>query len=85
MNTIIIWDQCGEDDIKFAVIDGDHSRLNGSYLNGTMLDPELDEELNRIIFGGNDSGELAVEMLEDFPHEAYTPGKTSVICCGFIP
>lgn len=91
MKTIIIYDQCGQCSIEFAIVDGDKSHLNGVYLNGTgeggdQTDYDaLCDELSAIFYDSEQDDGIAKgapERLPDFP-VLNEPHK--VIVCGFIP
>ena len=74
MNTIIIYDQCGEADLQFYVLDGDYSHLNKVYINGCDND-ELVNEVSSIIEN---------KGLAQFPVKDCLP-DTKVIVVGFLP
>ncbi len=79
MHTIIIYDQFGEDDIQFNVLEGDYSHLDRVFVNSTH---EKADELYELIFDFD--GNYKVEKLPKFPLELVTP-DTKVIVAGFIP
>lgn len=83
MNTIIIYDQCGEKPLQFYSVEGDYSKFNNIYINRAAededLQPELDalyEELDLFITG--------LEPMPMFPIALVMP-ETIVITCGFLP
>lgn len=83
MKTVMIYDQCGQDDIKFAVLDGDYSHLNGAYINSTETSDDVAEELSDLLYDP-ESGNNRVELLEHFPIDAVKNGAI-VIVAGFLP
>ena len=92
MKTIVIWDSCGEEPLKFFVVYEDKSHLNGCYINGAH--EEAVDELYTIL-GYNEDGIPKVEMLSEFPINelGYLDDNdvmlfdplVKVITCGFIP
>ncbi len=85
MKTIIIWDSIGEEDIKFYVVEGDHTELNNVYVNSTKHDNYSEEELEV-------AQDALMKLVGDFPPEARFPTNvilsfpdTKVIVAGFIP
>lgn len=82
MNTIVIWDQCGQDAIKFFVLKGDYLHLHEIYL-GSVDNQEKQDELNELL-SYDDLGQPKVKMVDKFPYGTYQYGDI-VIVCGFIP
>lgn len=82
MNTIFIYDQCGEGPIRFFVLDGDYSHLDGAYVNHFELAETVQEELCGILF--NDEGEERHKMSDKFPLAAVQE-DTKVVIIGFLP
>lgn len=86
MKTIVIWDQVGEDQIRFFVLEGDFSRLNRIYINTYFgrdkTSEEKAEELNEIVYDAN--GKCRVSLLDSFPVELVEK-DTIVISAGFFP
>lgn len=75
MNTIIIYDQCGEADITFYIVEGDKSHLNKIYINACDQDEALQDELYELI--------QKYTAIKDFP--IYQIGReTRVIVAGFL-
>ena len=92
MKTIVIWDQCGQADISFFVVQGDKSHLNNLYIGGYITE-EQEDEINQMI-AYNDDGNPQVKMLMQFPTYELSyinNGRTvfdfdvKIITCGFIP
>lgn len=83
-NTIIIWDQCGENPITFFWTEGDYSKLAGTYINSGE-DEDKEEALNVLLAWDKGSGEPTLETFEYFPHNKYKAGETAIIVCGFVP
>lgn len=79
MNTIIIWDECGESPVTFIVLEGDYSHLNNKYINSAEADSE---ELYELMY--NVDGEFNQIQFDAFPLECVNK-DTKVIVCGFIP
>ena len=85
MKTIVIWDCCGEESIRFFIVNGNYSYLDRLYINTYYDDEEgqkLLDELNNLVF--NEDGSYKVEMLETFPSHEVT-GGAAVIVAGFLP
>jgi len=89
MKTIMIYDQLMEQPIKFLVLDGDYSRLNGIYINQWYDDEEketkeaLMDELSDLIYN-RETGQEHIEFLDSFPVYA-VESDTIVIVAGFLP
>ena len=79
--TIFIYDSCGEEAIKFKVLDGDYSHLDKVYVNVGDY-PSLEDEVVALFCP---DGSAVEHMLGAFPHEEYAPGETAVVVVGFIP
>ena len=79
MNTIFIYDESYAE-IRFFVLDGDYSHLEGVYIN-TCEDKERVEELDDIIF--DEDGDFKIELYDRFPVDKVKP-DTKVIVCGLI-
>ena len=89
MKTIVIWDMCGQEPIKYFIADGDLSRLNGLYINTyTEKTPEgrkkekLLTELSKLTY--DKEGNFLQTLLSDFPVQAVKDGAL-VIVAGFLP
>jgi len=78
--TVVIWDSCGVEAIRFFVVDADITHLNDVYINSTDSSYEAQEELNKRLF--DDEGR-ELPYLRDFPVEAVKNGA-SVIVAGFM-
>jgi hypothetical protein len=78
--TVVIWDNCGAEPIRFAVIDRDVSHLDGAYLNAADNDSDKEDEL-LVLFCSEPS---KVDLLEAFPVDAVKDGA-KVITAGFLP
>ena len=85
MKTIIIFDQCGQEDIKFFVIDGDYRHLDRIYVN-SYINEEKTNELCDLIFDEG-SGEIKLESFPNFPVNALFNDHSGVfvIVAGFLP
>ncbi len=89
MKTVVIWDQCGTEQIKFFVADGDLTRFNLLYINtytektssGRKMEKLLNE-LNKLVY--DQAGNTLVKFLDDFPADEVKTGA-KVIVAGFLP
>ena len=77
--TVLIFDQYGEQPICFIVVDGDCRKYNGCYIN---TDHENSDDLGRFLY--TEDGEFKHKKLKKFPRKAVKRGAY-VIVCGFIP
>lgn len=82
MKTVLIYDQCGQENVKFAVIEKDVSHLSGIYINNSENDLELEDEISDLLYDKN--GESLVELSKEFPVQAVIE-SAKVIVCGFLP
>jgi hypothetical protein len=82
IKTIVIWDQIGQDDIKFAILDGDYSELDGVYINNSLQEPDDVNRLSDLIY--DDSGREIAAFVDKFPVELVKEGAV-VIVAGFLP
>lgn len=82
MKTVIVWDQCGQEDVQFAVVEGDYRELHRIYINNAHQEQEDQDRLNDLIYG--EEGEVIVRLLSDFPVDAVKEGAC-VIVAGFLP
>lgn len=82
MKTVIIYDQCGEDDIKFRVVDGDFTHLQGKYVNSVDTSDAEADEINTVVFDEN--WHLLGDFTTEFPVEAVREGA-KVVVIGFLP
>jgi hypothetical protein len=80
--TIVIWDQIGQDDIKFAILDGDYSELDGIYINNSLQEPEDVNRLSDLIY--DDNGREIATFVDKFPVDLVKEGAV-VIVAGFLP
>jgi hypothetical protein len=85
VETVIIYDQVGQEDISFLVVPGDVSHLHGTYINYSS-DYENIDELDKLIYKYNEKGEyIGIKpRLTEFPVDAVKRGA-KVIVCGFMP
>jgi hypothetical protein len=82
MKTVIIYDQCGQEDISFAVVDRDVTHLAGIYVNNCNQDAALCDELCDMFY--DDQGRCIIPLSSEFPVDAVKAGAP-VITCGFLP
>lgn len=81
--TVFIYDQCGEDDLTFFVLDGEFERMSGMYINNMKNDKQVEEELLSLLF--NEDGDYNdLNRSNSFPYDAVKNGAT-VITIGFLP
>jgi hypothetical protein len=83
MKTIIIYETF-TDPIKFYVIDGDYSHLNGVYSNGDAEETAQDE-LNNLVFNEDWTYKPAYNDFPQHVFEEHNACAVSVIVCGFLP
>jgi len=82
MKTVIIYDQCGQEDIKFFILEGDYRKFHNKYINSVDNPPKLDEELYTILYTSD--GVLKQSYVKEFPVEAVRDGA-EVVIIGFFP
>jgi hypothetical protein len=82
MKTVLIWDECGQQDIMFVVLDGDYSELDGIYINNAGQEQEDQDRLNDLIYDTH--GEVIADFVKAFPVDAVKEGAC-VIVAGFLP
>lgn len=75
-NTIIIYDQCGQEPLSFAWKEGHYLKFHECYLNSSDLDEKTQDELTAFI--------ETCDFMPRFPLELVTSG-TIVIVIGFFP
>ena len=78
MKTVIIYDDC-EANLRFFLVEGDLSHLDGKYVNGDATQTEADEIMKHT---------LDPETGHCLPHLEHFPVAelfSVVIVCGFIP
>lgn len=80
MKTVLIYDQCGESDLKFSVVDGDWSKFNNVYVNSVF---DISTELCDILFPDGSEG-ISIELRDEFPVDAVRNGA-NVVVIGFLP
>lgn len=91
MKTVMIYDQCGEQELQFFIFEGDHSRLNKVYINTDSPSESEDEdyekrkdELLLLLYKSEGLSEFSVPILKEFPVDAVKDGAI-VIVAGFAP
>jgi len=82
MNTIIIWDSCGVEEIKFFNLLGDYSRFNNCYINSVDCSSEILDEMLDLFYPNNKS--LEPTPLYDFP-KSLVFENTVIVACGELP
>lgn len=83
MKTIIIWDTCGEDQIRFLSAEGDHRNLDQVYINQSDSDETAQDELNDLV--NKLTNHWQDRMPVSFPVAAFNPATDFVIVAGFLP
>lgn len=81
MKTVTIYDDKCEA-IRFSVVDGDLSHLDGVYFNDTIDEKKINE-LSCIIFDA-ETGRERIEFTEVPPVDAIKDGA-KIIVCEFMP
>ena len=81
MKTVIIFDQL-DAEILFFVLDGDHTDLDGAYINSTGTPDNEADELHKRLY--NKNGSFKVVSTKTFPVQAVKDGAF-VIVAGFLP
>ena len=91
--TILIWDQMGQEDLQFYVIDGDKTALADVYINRCEpegISPEdweaKQDELETIFY--NEDGNQFIKPEECFPAHLggeIQAGTCAVVVCGIVP
>ncbi len=82
--TVFIYDQCGESEISFFVKDGDFSHMHKTYVNSTLSDRVIEQELLDMLFQEDGDFNPDTEILKEFPLSEVIAGATVVIV-GFLP
>lgn len=82
MKTVLIYDQCGQEPLKFRVVDGDYSHLEGKYGNCTLTTEKESDEINELVF--NKDWYLLEDFTQTFPTQAVVEGA-KVVIIGFLP
>lgn len=82
MKTVLIYEQFGVNPLSFLVLKGDHTYLDGVYINATDCDEKLQEKLSKIIY--DKDGQERHKMRTKFPTKAVREGA-KVAICGFLP
>lgn len=81
--TVVIWDQLGQEPIKFFVTDDKRFKnLNNIYINDSNADPKKEKLLGSLMY--DDNGKCKVRFLGEFPNDEVAAGA-DVIVCGFLP
>ena len=77
----MIYGTFGEEPIRFAVLNGDYTHLDGCYINVTEDEAKVDE-LSNLLF--NEDGNYKISFKAKFPRKVVVNGA-KVIVCGFAP
>jgi hypothetical protein len=83
MKTVFIFDRSYEADIKFFVVDGDHSRFDGVYLGDWS---DLSVELNNLLYAfdeDEDKLKFKFKFVDKFPVSEVLDGA-KVIISGYV-
>lgn len=81
MKTVMIFDSCGETELRFYVLEGNYSHLNNVYIN-SCHDEDLEIELRELLY--TETFDEKCNYSEQFPIEEINQ-DTVVIVCGFTP
>lgn len=87
MKTVMIWDECGQEPIRYVVLEGDFRKFDRVYVNTYTKDKkeqELQRELCALVYDEH-TGEKLHEMTEEFPVNAVSRDYAFVIVAGFLP
>jgi hypothetical protein len=82
--TVFIYDQCGESEISFFVKDGDYSHMHKTYVNSTLADRAIEQELLDMLFKEDGDFNEETQILKEFPLDNVISGAIVVIV-GFLP
>lgn len=80
LKTIVIWDSCGQESIKFFTLDGDRRDLNQVYINACE-NQDGQKRLNKVL-AYDKHGKPKVTLLDEFP---IVERVDYVIVAGFMP
>lgn len=80
--TVLIYDQLGQDELKFLVVEGDYRHLHGVYSNSTKTTKEQEDQINTLVF--NEEWYLKDGFVTEFPTQAVIDGAY-VVTIGFLP
>lgn len=80
MKTVLIFDECGQSQIQFAVVDGDWTEFNHVYVN-TYESTKSDELCAKLY---DDFGNFLLDLQDDFPTQAVIDGAP-VVVVGCLP
>jgi hypothetical protein len=97
VKTLIIWDNC-EANLRFRLVDGDYSHLDGKYVNSAGLDEKVEKEIMELTLDPETGHTLPmdehwpherlkcfIEFIDNYGQRRYDPAELKVIVCGFIP
>ena len=82
MKTVLIYDQCGQEPIKFYVLEGNYSHLDGVYINEADSQEHLQDELSNLMY--TEKGRVIPMEHGCFPTHEVKNGAP-VIVAGFLP
>lgn len=84
MKTIVIWDEC-EANIKFFVLEGNYSHLNGVYINSVLSKEKHQDELSKLVYC-QDTGEIKLPILKEFPIKLLAQREMfCIVVAGCVP
>lgn len=93
--SLVIFDQCGQYELQFYVVEGDQTKFQNVYINGGPVEgfkgtdedwDALIEELNVLFYDEN--GEKVIHPEPSFPTHLgaeIQAGTCAVVVCGFFP
>ena len=95
MKTLIIFDSVGQDELRYVIVDGDRSQLQGVYVNQCVpegTDEEEWEKLTHEVFlincdeEGNSNGDMTSEFPMAQLKKLWEQGEeVKTATCGFLP
>ena len=85
MKTIVIWDSCGEEGIKFCILEGNHYQLNNLYINDANLPDDSASILEETFLNEYGTFKREIIWLPEFPREVMLQDLCKVIVCGILP
>lgn len=88
MITVIVWDMCGVEPLRFIAVNADVTHLDGIYINHCDQPQDKQEELLKLIYKEDGRYRENIKMFDKFPtRQVLNQGKgnVSVITAGFLP
>lgn len=79
--TVVIWNEFGELDLGWFVVDGDYTELDRVYINSSICDEDDQDKLNTLVYE-DESLDMLFEPNTDFN---LMPREHPIIVAGFLP